>query len=402
MKLSAAFIKSAQPRDKMYKLSDGANLYLVVFPNGSKRWNYRYRYNGKSSTLSFGVYPDVSLKEAREKRDEVIKQLQENKNPYIERQKQRLAAYQSEASTFSKSSREWWEMWSYSKPVKNTSKVWRLFEADILPYIGSYPIKEIEVSHIKYVLEKIVQRGAISIARLAGQSMNQVFNRAVDLREITINPISTKTLGHIIPAQKVQNQKRVSRAEIPQLLRDIDSIASNDIIKYAIQLVSLTFVRAEEMRNAEWSEFDLQRQVWIIPATRMKRKVQHIVPLSKQVIAILEKLKALTGSNTYLFPSQYSGVKLIGLNTMIETLYRKGYQGRMTIHGFRGIASTELRENGFKRDIVELQLSHIVGSEVERAYNSMELLPERTDMMQWWADYLDRLRIEGVRLRVVL
>ena len=410
MKLLDSQVKAFKPTEKTQKKSDGGGLYLYVNPNGSKWWRFLYRFGGKQQTLSLGVYPTISLKEAREKANAMRELLDKGINPSLERKESKIKQAHSLENTFASVARAWWENFSAGVSKKHADKVWVRMERDGISLLGTYPIEAITPALVVLTVKSVVKRGSVDVAKRLYEDIGRVMRYAKTHGLIEYNPASDLDMTNVIPPVKVQHQKRVELTELPTLLNAINQYKGNRITVIATQLMALTFVRTSELIGARWADINFKTKRWTIPAEvldsdgqkeyGMKMSVSHVVPLSKQSIALLRELHDISGGGTQLFPSIKGEGKTMSNATILKALERMGFKGEMTGHGFRGIASTALRENGFKRELVELQLSHQVGNDVERAYNSMELLPERTEMMQWWADYLDKLRIEGVRLRV--
>ena len=392
MKLNDALIKSIKPTDKQDKHPDGKGLYLFVNPNGSKWWRFLYRYGGKQKTLSMGVYPQVTLKEARAERERMGALLAQGIDPSIERKEKKLSQAYAIENDFRSVARAWWDNWKVANSEAHALKVWGIFEKDIFPVFGKYPVENIKPSLVRLAVKRVVERGAYDTARRVHQYTSAVLSYAFNHELVASNVARDIAVNDLIPRRKKQSMGRVDLKDLPQLLQDIQAYDGNAITKIAIQLLSLTFVRTKELIQATWDEIDFIGKVWRIAPERMKMGTAHIVPLSAQTLDLLGELKKITGGSKHLFPSVKGDGKTMSNNTILFALYRMGYKDRMTGHGFRGVASTALREQGFSRDVVELQLSHLVGNEVERAYNTMELLAERTAMMQAWADYLDAQR----------
>ena len=392
MKLNDALIKSIKPTDKQDKHPDGKGLYLFVNPNGSKWWRFLYRYGGKQKTLSMGVYPQVTLKEARAERERMGALLAQGIDPSIERKEKKLSQAYAIENDFRSVARAWWDNWKVANSEAHALKVWGIFEKDIFPVFGKYPVENIKPSLVRLAVKRVVERGAYDTAGRVHQYTSAVLSYAFNHELVASNVARDIAVNDLIPRRKKQSMGRVDLKDLPQLLQDIQAYDGNAITKIAIQLLSLTFVRTKELIQATWDEIDFIGKVWRIAPERMKMGTAHIVPLSAQTLDLLGELKKITGGSKHLFPSVKGDGKTMSNNTILFALYRMGYKDRMTGHGFRGVASTALREQGFSRDVVELQLSHLVGNEVERAYNTMELLAERTAMMQAWADYLDAQR----------
>ena len=392
MKLTDSIIKNEKPTDKRKQLADGNGLVLYIMPNGSKLWRYRYRYNGSPKMLSLGEYPTVTLKDARAERERVSDLLVQGIDPSIERKEKKLSQAYAIENDFRSVAWAWWDNWKVANSEAHALKVWGIFEKDIFPVFGKYPVENIKPSLVRLAVKRVVERGAYDTAGRVHQYTSAVLSYAFNHELVASNVARDIAVNDLIPRRKKQSMGRVDIKDLPQLLQDIQAYDGNAITKIAIQLLSLTFVRTKELIQATWDEIDFIGKVWRIAPERMKMGTAHIVPLSAQTLDLLGELKKITGGSKHLFPSVKGDGKTMSNNTILFALYRMGYKGKMTGHGFRGVASTALRENGFDRDRVELQLAHLVGNEVERAYNTMELLAERTAMMQAWADYLDAQR----------
>ena len=372
------------------KLPDGDGLYLWVYLDGRKYWRLRYWQGGKEKSLSMGVYPSVSLKEARAKRDEQRKLLDANLDPSAERKAASLRKKLSVANSFEAVAREWYTKQLHTWVPHHAQDVLRRLESNIFPEIGRRPIADIEAPELLGAVQKIEKRGAYDLAHRVMQVSGQVFRYGIATGRCS-RDIARDLRGALAPHKK-QHQNAVRPEELPQLLRAIttyDEMGSKQT-RLALQLLAQTFVRTNELIGAEWVEFDLDNALWIIPAGRMKMKTEHIVPLSRQALVILEQLKEIACGSRFVFPGRNPS-KPISNNTMLFALYRLGYKGKMTGHGFRAVASTILNETGFNPDVIERQLAHCERNEVRGAYNRAEYLADRKKMMQHWADYLDSI-----------
>ena len=387
MPLSDTAIRNAKPKDKPYKLADEKGMYLLVKDMG-KYWRLDYRHEGKRKTLALGVYPEVSLKEAREKRDEARKLLTQGIDPGAERKATRVAT----SETFEAIAREWFEKFSSAWVDSHSDKIIRRLERDIFPWIGHRPVREILAPELLTVLRRIEGRGAIETAHRAMQNCGQVFRYAVATGRADRDS-AADLRGALPPVRQEHHASITDPKAIGALLRAIDGYVGSFVTQCALRLAPLVFVRPGELRNAEWREFDLDAGEWRIPAERMKAREPHIVPLSTQALAVLGDLHPLTGTGRFLFPSERSRGRPMSNNTVLGALRRMGYSSEeMTGHGFRSMASTLLNEQGWHRDAIERQLAHQERNKVRAAYNYAEHLPERRRMMQAWADYLDGLR----------
>jgi integrase len=391
MPLTDSAIRNAKPKDKPYKLADGAGLYLLVTPKGGKWWRLDYRFNGKRKTLSMGVYPDVSLKSARDRRTEAKTQLADGIDPGEIRKATK--ASQSDTSGFEAVAREWWGKREPTWSKTHSSRTILRLEKDVFPWIGTRPIGEIEAPELLTVLRRIENRGALETAHRIHQICGQIFRYAVATGRAQRDP-STALKGALPPNRQKHHASITDPKKIGELLRAVEGYEGTLITRCALQLAPLTFVRPGELRHAEWVEIDLEKAEWRIPGEKMKMRTVHIVPLSIQALKVLNEVKPLTGRGKYVFPGIRSNQRPMSENTVNAALRRLGYtKEEMTGHGFRSMASTILNEQGWHRDAIERQLAHAERNSVRAAYNYAEHLPERIKMMQWWADYLDKLKV---------
>lgn len=384
MKLSDAKCRTAPIREKQYRLTDGAGLSLLVRPSGAKLWQYRYKIDGKYKTVSYGQYPYVSLKQARELHLADRSLWQQGICPMEHRKEQAQAV----KATFRHVAEEWRAHWKVGKTEKHDRDVWRRLEIDVFPEIGDMPVAEITTAHVRDCVKKIEARGAVDMARRQLQKCNQIMRYAVAHDYIERNPVAEVRPGDILPARKKRNYARIDVKDLPQLLYDIDNYTGSAHTRLAMKLMALTFVRTSELIGATWDEFD--GDFWRISAERMKMPSEHIVPLSTQTKEVLKEIKALSFGRDYLFPHDLDKPTHMSNNTILYALYRMGYRGRMTGHGFRGVASTILHEEGWPHEHIELQLAHQERDETSAAYNYALYLPQRAEMMQWWGDYLEK------------
>lgn len=391
MPLTALAVRQAKPRNKPYKLFDERGLFLLVKPNGSKLWRFRYHYCQKEKQLSFGPYPDVSLAEAREARTEANREKLAGIDPSAAR-KARRASAESNTSTFEMVAREWLADMSMKWAISHYTKVVRRLEREIFPSMGQLPIAEIGPRDLLSPLRKIVDRGNRETARRVKQICGQVFRYAVATGRAD-RDITPDLKGALPPPVQRHHPSITDPVEIGGLLRTIDEYAGSPVTKLALQLAPLVFVRPGELRGAEWTEVSIERAEWRIKAERMKMRTEHIVPLSIQGLRLLSELRLLTANSRYLFPSVRTLDRCMSENTLNAALRRLGYgSDEMTTHGFRSMASTLLNEAGYNRDAIERQLAHAERDSIRAAYNYAEHLPVRRIMMQEWADYLDSLR----------
>ncbi len=389
MPLTTTAIQKAKPGLSAVKLSDGKGLYLLVTESGSKLWRWKYRVDGKEKVMALGAFPDVSLAQARDALGEARKLLAAGSDPMAKRKADKVARQLSAENSFATLARQWWEHWKATRSPSHTEYVMRRLEADVFPAIGVRPIDAIEAPELVAMVKAVAARGALDIAKRVLQTTGQVFRYAIAHGAAKRNPAIDIKPGDILAARKKTNYARVDGKELPDLLRHIEAYQGAAVTRLAIKLMALTFVRTSELIGARWAEIDLEAQRWDIPAERMKMKTPHIVPLSTQAVTVLETLKLVSGHSALVFPGERNHEKPMSNNTILGALARMGYKGRMTGHGFRGIASTLLHEMGFNHAHIELQLAHQERDAVSASYNHATYLLERAKMMQHWADYLD-------------
>lgn len=393
MPLNDIACKQAKPREKAYKLADAKGLYLEVAPSGGKWWRLKYRIGGKEKRISLGVYPEVSLKEAREKCDVARKQIASGIDPSDQRKAAKLAGAEDAANSFEVVAREWFAKYSPSWVASHSTKIIRRLEKDIFPWIGSRPISTVTAPDLLAALRRIESRGAIETAHRAQQNCGQIFRYAIATGRAERDP-AADLRGALAPVKEKHHASITDPKAIGELLRAISGYQGSFITMCALRLAPLFFVRPGELRKAEWAEFNLDGAEWRIPAERMKMREQHIVPLSSQALAILKELQPITGKGRYVFPGARTNGRPMSENTVNAALRRLGYASdEMTGHGFRSMASTLLNEQGWHRDAIERQLAHAERNAVRAAYNYAEHLPERRRMMQAWANYLDAITV---------
>lgn len=379
---------AAKPTDKGYKLFDTMGLHLKIEPTGSRLWRLKYRYGGKEKLLSLGAYPYISLKRAREKREEARRLLEEGCDPSVQRQE----SIQARTHTFATIAAEWLALQRKRFAEATMVKAEWTFNDLINPYIGSRPIASITAPELLAMLRKLEARGKHETAHRTKQRCGQVFRYAIATGRAERDP-SADLRGALAPIVSRHHPAVTDPTKIGELLRALHAYCGHPPTEAALKLAPLVFVRPGELRKAEWQELNLEAQEWRIPAVRMKMREAHIVPLASQAVSILRELKPVTGRSPYVFPSLRSADRPMSENAVTAALRRMGYSGEeMTWHGFRTLASTSLNEQGWSPDLIELQLAHAERNEVRSAYNRAQRLPERRKMMQAWADYLDALR----------
>jgi integrase len=398
MPLTDTTIRNAKIPAKTKKLADGGGLYLELSPSGGKWWRLKYRYEGKEKRLSFGVYPEVSIKVARERRFKARQQLAEGVDPGAARKAEKEA--QTGSASFEAIAREWHTKFAPGWTPNHGDRILRRLEVDVFPWLGNMPISTIKPIDVLKVVQRIEDRGALETAHRALQNCGQVFRYGVSTSRVERDP--TGDLKGALPAPKEKHHPSITDPKrIGELLRAIDAYEGAFVTKCALRLAPLVFVRPGELRKAQWQEFDLDKAEWRIPAERMKMREQHIVPLSHQAIEILRELEPLTNrailgkpnAPRYVFPGSLSRERPMSDNAVLTALRRMGYpKEEMTGHGFRSMASTRLHEKSWNHQVIERQLAHAERNAVSAAYNYAEHLPERRKMMQDWADYLDDLK----------
>lgn len=396
MTLTDTFVRQAKATGKAVgdKYTDGGGMYLLVKAPG-KYWRMDYSFLGKRKTLALGVYPAVTLAKARQRRDKAREQLAEGVDPGFAKREEKRAKVDAAANTFEAVSREWLAKTSNKRAAITQAKVTSWLEKDVLPFIGKLPVSSIRAKDVlDRVARRMEARGIHESAHRIVQICSQVFRYAVAVglveRDVTVD-----LRGALTSVQKTSYAAITEPRQVGQLLRSIHAYGGHPTAVAALQLTPLVFVRPGELRAAEWAEIDLDAAEWRIPASRMKMKVEHLVPLSRQAVGILRALHPFSGHGRYVFPSIRTGERCMSENTINAALRGMGYaKDVMTAHGFRATARTLMDEVlGERVDLIEHQLAHTVKDPNGRAYNRTAHLPARREMMQRWADYLDRLRI---------
>lgn len=402
-KLSELRISKAKPKARAYKLADGDGMYLEITPAGGKWWRLKYRVDGKEKRISLGVYPDVTLKMARERRVEARRKLADGIDPSAVKKaakatsKAKAAGDNSQVeNSFEAIAREWLKRFKHSWAESHSSRIERRLEADVYPWIGNRPISEITPAELLEVVRRVEDRGALETAHRVLGNCGQVLRYAVATARAPRDP-SVDLRGALPPSKERHHAAILDPKEIGNLLRAIDAYQGAFVTKCAMRFAPLVFVRPGELRKMEWGEINLGAAEWSIPKEKMKMRQDHLVPLSRQAISILKEIQPLTGRGRYVFPSARGDSRPMSENAVLAALRRMGYgKDEMTGHGFRAIARTILDEVlGVRPDYIEHQLAHAVRDPNGRAYNRTAHLPARRAMMQLWADYLDTLKEGG-------
>lgn len=387
MPLTDTAIKNAKPKAKPYKVTDGDGLYLLVKPNGGKYWRFKYLYVGKEKLLALGTYPEVSLGDAREKRFTARKLLANGADPSSKRKEEKRRKAYNVENSFQVVAKEWFDVNKPKWTPDHAARLWRRLERHIMPCIGDRPIVEIKSLELLDVLRKVEKHGITETSHRLLQTCGVIFRYAVLTGRIQYNPI--QDLKGALAPHTSKSHPTIEAREIPDFLRQLDAVETTGLNKLAIRLLMFTFVRQGELRQAKWEDVDITAKEWRLPAHTTKMRDLHIVPLAKQTIALFAALKRLTGDGDLLFPSQQRRRHAImSENTINHVLHKMGYKDKLVGHGFRALASTTLNEMGFPPDVIERQLAHAERNKIRAAYNRAEYLPQRRDMMQKWADYL--------------
>lgn len=396
MPLTNTAVSNAKPKEKGYKMTDEKGLFLFIHPSGGKYWRFKYRFAGKEKLLALGVYPEVSLAAARDKRTQARAVIDDGNDPAQMRKETKRQEILSTGNTFEGIAREWHKRQAATWSENYAGKVMDSLENDVFPKLGLRPLKNISAPELLDVLRVIEGRGAIETAHRVKQVCGQVFMYGIATSRAERNPAAD--LQKALTPSKPKHYAHLKAIELPEFLRRLDAYDGNIQTRLAIKLLMTTFVRTIELRGATWGEINFDAAQWRIPKERMKMKREHIVPLSAQAILILREVQKYTGNRDFIFPNQHKPMLCMSENTLLYALYRMGYHGRATGHGFRSTASTILNENGFTPDVIERQLAHLERSAVRAAYNHAEYLPQRREMMQWWADYLDKAKAQQGQL----
>ena len=395
-KLSAVKVRNAKPKENPYKLGDGKGLYFHVATSGKKTWRYRYKLAGKESTIVLGEYPVMSLEQARVARTEARELVKDGKNPARERRTKiqdeiakTEAAKKECKNTFEFVALEWVEQQNERWSHDHATAVLNSLRNDAFAVLGGCPVDEITPPMILQVIRPIENRGSLEIASKVLQRMTAVFRYAVQTGKATYNPAAD--MRGVLKTKKVKHRAALKLEDLPKFLQELNAGDIHNTTKLALYFVIFTAARSGEVRGATWSEIDLDNKLWKIPGARMKMETPHTVPLSKQAVAILERMGRMYGQEDLIFPGIRDQNKQLSENTLLYALYRLGYHSRATVHGFRATFSTIANESDFDGDVIEKALAHEERNRVRAAYHRSEYIEQRRNLMQWWADYLDQL-----------
>lgn len=389
MPLTDLEIRRSKPREKPYTLNDGSGLSLLIEPNGSKGWRFRYRFDGKPKMLSLGTYPLVSLTDARQKRDEAKKLVASGINPSDVRKRDKQERQNEIGNTFEAIAREWYEKRTERWSAGYAEEMMKTFETDVFPFIGGRPIAEIKPMELMGVLSRLDERGATEKLRKVRQRCGEVWRYAIVTGRAEYNP-APDLVSAFVPHKK-EHYAFLKHEELPEFFRTLNTYSGSIVVKLAMRLQVLTGLRPGELRQGEWAEIDFEKRLWEVPPSRMKKRRPHCVPLSAQAIAILEQLKPITGHYQFIFPGRIHHSKPMSEMAMNVLIRRIGYAGRVTGHGFRHTMSTILHEQGYNTAWIETQLAHVDKNSIRGTYNHAQYLDGRREMLQWYADYMDAL-----------
>lgn len=395
MPLTDTAIRNAKPADKPVRLFDGGGLYLEVSPSGGKWWRLKYRVHGKEKRLSLGVYPDVGLKDARERRDQARKQLAEGADPSETRKAEKAATKAAALNTFKAVALAWMDHADTKWTNGTRAALLASLENHVFPLIGAKPVSAVRPADVRQLVQAVEATGARETAGRVFQRVRAIFRYAVAHELVDADPTYPLKPSEILRPQVVKHRAALSERELPEFRKCLADYDGDPATCAALELLVLTAVRPGELRGARWDEIDADRALWRIPAERMKMKTEHTVPLSRQALAVLERMRPLSGAGALVFPSPFYPGKPLSEGTLNSALARMGYKGMATAHGFRTLFSTCANEAGWNADVIEKQLAHEERDEVRGAYNRASWLPERTKLMQWWGDRIGLLNAKA-------
>jgi integrase len=395
MALTDVQIRKAKPKTNPYRLADSGGLFVFITPSGGKLWRWKYRFGGAQKLMAFGKYPDVSLATAKELHSQQRRILASGRDPMAQRKADKQAVETAETRSFQAACQDWIKHWQKGKSKRHIEATKSRLAANVYPAIGSRPIAEIKAPELVAMVKAIEARGVGDLAKRSLQTTGQIFRYAIAHGHCERNPVADFKPADVLEPTVKTNLARVDAKDLPDLLRAIEVYRGKTVTRLATKLLALTFVRTSELIGGRWDEIDIDARRWDIPKERMKMKAAHIVPLSSQAIEVLELLRTVTGSGALLFPGDLDPRKPMSNNTILFALRRMGYGGTMTGHGFRGLASTILHEQGYAHEHIELQLAHAPRNAVSAAYNHALYLAARAKMMQDWADFIEQTQRKG-------
>ena len=368
---------------------DGAGLYLELTPAGGRYWRMKYRYGGKENRISFGVYPVVGLKEARDRASDARKRLAGGDDPSAQRKAEKVKVAHESANTLEAVSREWLRHQSGRWAGVTMQRITASLEGHIFPTLGDRPLASIRPADLRDAVKRIEATGAADMAARVMQRMKSVFRWAATNERIESNPMLDLVPSEILKPRQVTHRPALADRDLPEFLKKLDGYEGDPNTVLALRLLMLTATRPGEVRGATWAEFDLKAALWVIPAERMKMRTEHRVPLSRQALDVVRSMEALSGDRDLVFPSPFYPSKPLSENTFNSAMARMGYKGSATAHGFRALFSTVANECGWNPDVIERQLAHMERNGVRAAYHRSTYMQDREKLLQWWADYLD-------------
>lgn len=392
MKLNARQIDTAKPKEKAYKLADGGGLYLLVKPNGGKYWRLKYRVAGKEKLLALGVYPEVTLADARAKREDAKRGIAGGIDPMEAKREEKIARETQLNNTFKDIALEWHSSKLKKWSAGYASDILEAFNKDVFPYIGKKPIAEIKPLELLNVLRRIEGRGATEKAKKVRQRCGEVFRYAIVTGRAEYN--SAPDLTSAMQGHESNHYPFLTAKELPDFFKALSSYSGSALVVMAARLLIITGLRTGELRGALWDEIDFNKAIWEIPASRMKMRRPHIVPLSDQALSLIGKIREITGNYPLMFPGRNDPRKTMSEASINQVFKRIGYAGRVTGHGFRHTMSTILHEQGYNTAWIETQLAHVDKNSIRGTYNHAQYLDGRREMLQWYADYMDALEKE--------
>ncbi|EDJ4635602.1 tyrosine-type recombinase/integrase [Salmonella enterica] len=393
MKLNARQVETAKPKDKPYKLADGGGLYLLVNPNGSRYWRLKYRVAGKEKLLAIGVYPEVTLADARARRDEAKRGIAGGIDPNEAKREEKLTREAQIKNTFQEIACEWHASKVRKWSEGYASDIMEAFNKDVFPYIGKKPIAEIKPLELLNVLRRMEGRGATEKAKKVRQRCGEVFRYAIVTGRAEYNPAPDLTSA--MQGHESNHYPFLNAAELPEFFDALSHYSGSELVVLAARLLIITGLRTGELRGAFWQEINDEAGVWEIPAERMKMRRPHIVPLSRQALSIIARIREMTGRYPLMFPGRNDPRKTMSEASINQVFKRIGYSGRVTGHGFRHTMSTILHEQGYNTAWIETQLAHVDKNSIRGTYNHAQYLDGRREMLQWYADYMDALASGG-------
>jgi len=382
-------VKQAKPREKVYKLSDGKGLQLRVKPNGNKSWllDYVKPHTAKRSSIGFGGYPEVSLADARKLRDSARQALAKGIDPKEHKDEIKRVQKEKHANTFFHVATNWFEIKKTEIKPDTAKDLWRSLEIHLFPALSKYPISKITAPIVIDELKPIAAKGTLETVKRLSQRLNEIMTYAVNTGLIHANPLTGIRSAFKKPSKK--NMPTLTPDELPEFLKTLSYASIKLVTRCLIEWQLHTMVRPSEAAGAKWSEIDLENKLWIIPAERMKKAREHIVPLTEQSLEILQRLQPISGHREYVFPADRDPKRHANESTANAAIKRMGYHNKLVAHGMRALASTTLNEQGFDGDVIEAALAHVDKNEVRRAYNRAEYLERRQKLMYWWSEHIE-------------